>query len=135
MLWYHERLLPLLNKYVEVLDPWSVDVRHILSAKPAERPSLWLNLGERHLDAVAGADLVVAVLDQEPPDNGTVVEVAWAAAHNIPVVGYRNDLRASGEEGLPYNLMIGAAIRRSGGTEVSNLKELEQVLTQRTKAN
>lgn len=133
LFWYQEQLLPMLDRYVEVLDPWSVDVRHVLQAAPAERPKLWLDLGEHHLDTVAGADMVVAILDQEPPDTGTVVEAAWAAAHRIPVIGYRNDLRTSGEEGLPYNLMLGAAIRRGGGLAVANLVELERELQQRTR--
>ena len=128
-LWYESKLLPLLKEYVTVLDPWSVEVAHILSSPSADRPALWLELGEHHLDTVAQkAKLVVAILDQEPPDNGTVIEVAWAAAHGIPVIAYRNDLRTSGEEGLPYNLMIGAAVQRSGGQSVANLEELEAAL-------
>jgi len=122
----------MMDKYVHVRDPWSVETRHILAARPADRPKLWLDLGDRHLDTVASSDLIVAILDQEPPDNGTVVEATWAAAHRVPVIGYRNDFRASGEEGLPYNLMIGTAIRRSGGVAVSNLVELEQELQRQT---
>jgi nucleoside 2-deoxyribosyltransferase len=97
---------------------------------PGDAPAgRWLALGEVHLHAVAErADLVVACLDQEPPDNGTVVEVAWAAAHGRPVLAYRGDLRQGGEEGLRYNLMIGAAIRRSGGVEVATLEDLDREL-------
>lgn len=120
---YYGTLLPLVSKYVTVIDPWAVDVGTMS----------WLDLGEHHLETIANeARLVVACLDQEPPDNGTVVEVAWAAAHGIPVIGYRGDLRTTGEEGLPYNLMIGAAIRRSGGAAVANLTELEHELRART---
>lgn len=120
-LFYTERLLPLVGRYVEVIDPWAVDL------PTGEDP--WLALGEVHLASIAErADLVVACLDQEPPDNGTVVEVAWAAAHGKPVIAYRNDLRQGGEEGLRYNLMIGAAVRRSGGVEVGSLDELEAAL-------
>ncbi len=128
-LWYETILLPLLSKYVEVLDPWKVDVQHILAAPTAARPELWLDLGDQHYKTIKDkADLVVAVLDQEPPDIGTVCEVVWAAAHDKPVIGYRNDLRTSGEPGLPYNLMLGAAIRNSGGLSVLNLAELETAL-------
>lgn len=123
--WYATTLLPLVAAYVDVLDPWAV--------QPGETgddaAATWLALGERHLRTIeADADLVVACLDQEPPDNGTVVEVAWAAAHGRPVIAYRNDVRAGGEEGLRYNLMIGAAVRRSGGTEVTDLDGLEAAL-------
>jgi nucleoside 2-deoxyribosyltransferase len=120
-LFYAERLLPLVRRYVDVIDPWAEDL--------PEGDDRWLALGDVHLASIADrADLVVACLDQEPPDNGTVVEVAWAAAHGKPVIAYRNDMRQGGEEGLRYNLMIGAAVRRSGGVEVASLDELEVAL-------
>ena len=134
-LWYEQRLLPLVRKYVIPLDPWAVDVRHILDAPAAEQPQLWLNLGDYHFDTITQhAKGVIAILDQEPPDVGTIAEVAWAAAHAIPVIGYRNDIRTTGEDGLPYNLMIAAAIRRSGGVAVASLVELETELRARTQA-
>lgn len=127
--WYYKKFLPILENHVIILDPWSVSVKDILKAPPDERCELWTKLGEHHLDTIAKeAKLVVAGLDQEPPDNGTVCEVAWAAAHNIPVIGYRGDLRTSGEDGMPYNLMIAAAIKRSGGVAVTSLAELEKAL-------
>ncbi len=125
--WYEQTLLPLVRTHVEVIDPWAVELADL--ADPRER---WLDLGERHLAAISDrADLVVACLDQEPPDNGTVVELAWAAARGLPVVAYRNDLREGGEEGLRYNLMISAAVRRSGGEVVGSLDELDAALRRR----
>lgn len=124
---YEQTLLPLLREHVQVIDPWSVELGDI--ADPRER---WLDLGDRHLDAISErADLVVACLDQEPPDNGTVVELAWAAAQGLPVIAYRGDMRVGGEEGMRYNLMIAAAVRRSGGTEVATLEELGEALRAR----
>ncbi|WP_433802321.1 nucleoside 2-deoxyribosyltransferase [Actinomycetospora sp. CA-084318] len=121
---YEEHLLPTVRRRVEVIDPWTVELP--TGGEPRDR---WLALGDVHLASIAErADLVVACLDQEPPDNGTVVEVAWAAAHGKPVIAYRNDLRQGGEEGLRYNLMIGAAVRRSGGLEVGSLAELDAAL-------
>ena len=130
--WYEEKLLPLIRTYVDVVDPWAVDPTNILEASDEVRPGLWLDLGDHHYDTIRDVDMMVAILDQEPPDNGTVAEVAWAAAHGKPVIGYRNDLRSNGEEGLPYNLMIGAAIRRSGGIAVSDLVQLETELKRRS---
>ena len=123
--WYEATLLPLVREHVDVLDPWSVPLD-----PPGSDPSArLLALGERHLRTIdSEADLVVACLDQEPPDNGTVIEVAWAAAHGRPVIAYRNDLRSGGEEGRRYNLMIGAAVARSGGTEVGDLGGLADAL-------
>lgn len=124
---YAQKLLPLLRQYVEVLDPWSVDVDQIFCAPLSERPKLLLDLGDYHYKTIkTKADLVVACLDQEPPDNGTVCELSFAAANRIPVIGYRSDLRTTGEESLPYNLMIGSAIRASGGVSVYSLSELER---------
>ncbi len=123
-LFYTDRLLPLVRSHVDVIDPWEAELP--AGDTPAAR---WLALGEVHLRSIAErADLLVACLDQEPPDNGTVVEVAWAAAHARPVVAYRGDLREGGEEGLRYNLMISAAVRRSGGVEVTTLEGLDQAL-------
>lgn len=127
--WYYETFLPLLRNHVTVLDPWSVNVEDILQTSLDERRDLWTKLGERHYNTIAKeAKLVVAGLDQEPPDNGTACEVVWAAAHNIPVIGYRGDMRTSGEDGMPYNLMIAAAIKLSGGVAVTSLTELEKAL-------
>jgi Nucleoside 2-deoxyribosyltransferase len=124
-------LLPTVARYVDVLDPWSVDIDQITATPTKQRGPLWVDLGERHYCTILMADLLVALLDQEPPDNGTVCEVAWAAAHGIPVIGYRADARTGGEEGLPYNLMIAAAIQWSGGVAVSSLAGLEVELADR----
>lgn len=125
--WYYGTFIPLLKRHVEVLDPWA-EAPLPLSAD-ASATDRWLELGCRHLDNIKdNAQLLVAGLDQEPPDTGTVVELAWAAAHRIPVIAYRSDLRTSGEDGLKYNLMIGSAIQRSGGIEVSDLASLEEQL-------
>jgi nucleoside 2-deoxyribosyltransferase len=123
--WYYGTLIPLLERHVQVLDPWA-EVPLTLSADTSATDR-WFELGCRHLDNIKNnAQLLVAGLDQEPPDTGTVVELAWAAAHDIPVIGYRSDLRTSGEAGLKYNLMVGSVIRRSGGIEVSDLASLQQ---------
>ena len=128
--WYDAVLLPLVRRHVEVIDPWAeTPTEH---PDPAER---WLGLGARHLANISErADLVVACLDQEPPDAGTLVELAWAASRGIPVIAYRGDLRQGGEEGLRYNLMIGAAVRACGGTEVGDLDALDAALARFTAA-
>ena len=126
--WYTSILLPVLNKYVDVIDPWLVDGSHIFAAPKEDRQGLWMDIGDAHFSSIERAWLIIAFLDQEPPDGGTVCEVAWAAAHEIPVIGYRNDFRTSGEDGMPFNLMIAAAIRKSGGVMVASLDELEKQL-------
>ncbi|MEJ2890807.1 hypothetical protein [Actinomycetospora aeridis] len=60
--WYDTTLLPLIEEHVEVLDPWKVQPE-------GSGPETWLALGARHLDTIEHeADLVVACLDQEPPE-------------------------------------------------------------------
>lgn len=133
--WYDRVLLPMLAEYVDVIDPWVYSVDHIFAAKPEARLALWLEMGNYHYDTIAKeAGLLVAVLDQEPPDNGTVTELVWAAASGIPVIAYRNDLRGAGEGELPFNVMIAAAVNRSGGRIVSDLTELESAVTDIIKA-
>jgi nucleoside 2-deoxyribosyltransferase len=128
--WRKDVLKPLVSKYVDIEDdPWEVDVGHILSAAPEDRPALWKQLGRRHLRVIRNKELLIANLDGEPPDNGSVGELFWAARGGTPCIGYRNDMRTSGEEGLPYNLMIAAAIEECGGVAVSSLVELEHELS------
>jgi nucleoside 2-deoxyribosyltransferase len=130
--WYKQELLPALEPLVEVVDPWTSDVSHILRLPVAERRPGWTALGLDHYHQVETSDMVVAILDQEPPDNGTVCEVAYAAARRIPVIGYRNDTRMSGEEGCQVNLMILAAIERSDGSYTTSLPDLIAEVTRRS---
>ncbi len=121
--WY-AALLEELGHLVDVVDPWVEDVEPILRAPIEQRRERWIDLGVRHYGTIDECSLLVAILDQEPPDNGTVCEVAHAAARLIPVIGYREDSRTSGEDGVPVNLMILAAIRRSGGQYTTSVPDL-----------
>lgn len=125
--WYRRALLPLLARYVELVDPWSLVSPPELDAarKSGRLREFWLQVGRRNFEEITGSDMVVAVLDGDPPDIGTAAEVAWAAAQHKPVVGYRSDFRATGEEEVETNLMIPAAIEISGGSIVATIEELE----------
>ncbi len=127
--WYDKVFLPLVSKYIEPIDPWKFDVKPILEADENDKPGLWMDFGDNFYEIIKSeAKLLIAILDQEPPDIGTVCEVVWASANGIPVIGYRNDVRTSGEKGNPYNLMLMAAIRKNNGVAVSNLNQLETEL-------
>lgn len=126
--WYNDVLLPALSGVVTVNDPWSVNIDHILATPTEERGPLWRQLGSHHFATIAGSDLVVAVLEQEPPDVGTVAELGYAHGLGKPVFGLRLDVRTSGEAGMPYNLMLAAAICDSGGVECSTVEELVAAL-------
>lgn len=50
------------------------------------------------------SDVVVSILDGADADSGTCIELGYAFARNIPVIGIRTDFRASEHRGL--NLMV-----------------------------
>jgi nucleoside 2-deoxyribosyltransferase/predicted house-cleaning noncanonical NTP pyrophosphatase (MazG superfamily) len=54
---------------------------------------------------LAAAQLVVACLDGPDVDSGTAMEVGFAHARRIPILGYRSDYRSLGREGT-VNLML-----------------------------
>ena len=130
--WCANVLLPLLAKYVDIVDPWSLTTAAEVDAayQAGQQGQFWLEIGHRNLRAIETCQVLVAVLDGEPPDIGTVAELAWAARAGLRVIGYRSDMRQSGEEGVPVNLMIPAVIERSHGTWVSTLAELEEAVAQ-----
>lgn len=128
--WYKDLLTELRN-LVDVVDPWDENVDQILALPVERRRDPWIELGVKHYGKIDRCDLLVAILDQEPPDNGTVCEVAHAAARPIPVIGYRGDKRTSGEEGVPINLMILAAIRLSKGEYTTSVPDLLAAVNRR----
>jgi nucleoside 2-deoxyribosyltransferase len=60
-------------------------------------------LFEKCVEAVRGADVVVAVLDGPDVDSGVAFEMGYAHALGVPVVGLRTDFRQLQERGV--NLM------------------------------
>lgn len=63
-------------------------------------------------DALAGCDLVVALLDGAQVDDGTAWEIGYAYAKGIPVIGIRTDFRQAGDvPGALVNAMIHGSCR------------------------
>jgi nucleoside 2-deoxyribosyltransferase len=74
-------------------------------------------LGRRNAELIERADGVLAHLDGTDVDSGTAAEIGFAAALGRPVVGWRDDLRSSGEnEATPVNLQVAYFVERAGGT-------------------
>jgi nucleoside 2-deoxyribosyltransferase len=77
-------------------------------------------------DALAGCDLVVALLDGAQVDDGTAWEIGYAHAKGMPVIGVRTDFRQAGDvPGAVVNAMIHASCReivRNVGELVERLK-------------
>jgi nucleoside 2-deoxyribosyltransferase/predicted secreted protein len=63
---------------------------------------------ERHVEALNGVDIVVAVIDGADADSGTAWEMGYAYGRGIPVVALRTDFRRVGEAEV-VNLMLEAS--------------------------
>lgn len=62
-------------------------------------------LYRRCIVGLAGAGLVLAVLDGTDADSGTCFELGYARAQGLPIIGLRTDFRTTGEH-LGLNLML-----------------------------
>lgn len=82
---------------------------------------------EADLKALKSCELVVAVLEGECIDSGTVFEVGYAYARGIPVVGVKTDIRvfSRSEE---VNLMLEQAVYL---VRASNIQELMEMLPEK----
>jgi len=56
------------------------------------------------LGAIDECDCMVAVLEGADADSGTCVEMGYAYARDMPIIGIRTDIRSSEDRGL--NLMV-----------------------------
>jgi nucleoside 2-deoxyribosyltransferase len=119
---YYERVyLPALATVVEPVDPWSLDV--VVAPGTCERERA-LSLGRRNIEAIRSCELLVAHLEGQEPDSGTVAELGYGAALGLRCFGLRSDLRQSGEPGVAVNLQVEAFIVESGGMIAATLDEL-----------
>jgi nucleoside 2-deoxyribosyltransferase len=121
-----------------VLDPWTLTpqrkidrIRRMRSG--ATRRNAWraLNreIAEQNRRAIDRSNGMVAVLDGVDVDSGTAAEIGYAFAKRKRIVGYRGDVRPSGEnEGSIVNLQVEYFIRASGGTIVGTVDDLGNVL-------
>lgn len=125
--WYYEHVyLRDLGEVADLVDPWSfLGPEDVESAREAGTlRELWLRVGQRNLDQIRSADVLVAWLDGQEVDSGTAIEIGYAAALGTPCIGLRTDLRLAGEEGMAVNLQVEATIVASGGRIVSTLPAL-----------
>ncbi|HYN98746.1 MAG TPA: nucleoside 2-deoxyribosyltransferase [Actinomycetota bacterium] len=124
-MYYESELLPrIAGAGFEALDPWALPAGASFS-DPVD-PMVIGNKNERMIQAAAA---VLAVLDGADVDSGTAAEIGYAAALGRPVVGYRTDLRQSGEEGAAVNLQVEYFVRATGGRITASLDEALEFLT------
>lgn len=117
-------LVPALRaRGAEVLDPWAgggaigaalaiADGRERIAAlQSANR-----EVAEANEAMIRACDGVLAVLDGTDVDSGTAAEIGFAAALGRPVVGWRSDVRAAGDnEGAIVNLQVQHFVEVTGG--------------------
>jgi nucleoside 2-deoxyribosyltransferase len=123
---YYERVyLPALATVVEPVDPWSLGP--VVPPGVSERDRA-LAIGRANVEAIRSCELLVAQLDGQEPDSGTVAELGYGAALGLRCYGVRSDMRQSGEPGVAINLQVETFVLDSGGAMCATLEELVAVL-------
>ncbi|MDO9410356.1 nucleoside 2-deoxyribosyltransferase [Patulibacter sp.] len=124
--WYRDVLLPGLAEVVDPIDPWSLTTEDEIAAAHAagHEREVALEIGRRNAEAIHGAELLVAQLDGQEADSGTVAELGYAAGRGLRCFGIRSDLRQAGEPGVPLNLQVATFVALSGGTIEASLDAL-----------
>jgi nucleoside 2-deoxyribosyltransferase len=124
--YYNRVYLPALAAVVEPVDPWTLDTVTPPGASERERA---LAIGRVNAEAIRSCELLVANLDGQEPDSGTVAELGYGAALGLRCFGLRSDLRQSGEPGVAVNLQVETFVVDSGGAMVATLQELVAALS------
>jgi nucleoside 2-deoxyribosyltransferase len=120
--YYREVYLPALERAVTPVDPWSLAATDEVAV--GQEREMMLTIGRRNIAAIRECSLLVAYLDGQELDAGTVVEVGFAVGIGLTCFGIRTDLRQHGEFGMAVNLQVETFILESGGQISSNLDEL-----------
>jgi nucleoside 2-deoxyribosyltransferase len=133
MLWHTQELLPRIAAAGLVAkDPWAdqnaiVDVLSSMEFGPERREALKVaNLiqGRYDLRLVRESQAVLASLDGPVVDDGTAMEIGYAFARGLLIVGIKTDIRKSSDnEGSVVNLMLEVAAVDSGGIITTDLDE------------
>lgn len=118
------RFLPAFHAAIEaaganiyILDPWAAPPMTDL-----------VSTGLRNFASIRQADLVVAGLDGPDVDSGTAAEIGYATGLQIPVIGYRNDMRASQDHpDGQINLQVETCLHLRGAF-VTQLDELTRAV-------
>ncbi len=122
--------VPRLSQVVDIINPWDLTSQSEIDAamEAGDVSDIRSEIGKRNAEAILKAEIVIAALDGQEPDSGTVAEIGFAAGVGKRVYGYRNDIRQAGELRAPFNLQVESFIHLSGGRIAYTLDELESVL-------
>jgi nucleoside 2-deoxyribosyltransferase len=135
--YYREVYLPALGHVVSPIDPWTLTSEsEIREAKAAgKQREMMLEIGRRNSRAIRTSEILVALLEGQEPDSGTVAELGYAAGLGKRCFGLRSDLRQAGEEGVAVNLQVETFVIASGGVIAKSLPDLLAALQQTTSAH
>lgn len=111
-----------------VLDPWNIK-----SLKEDKGIVSGLKQGRSNAKQIKDdADGIVAVLDGPDVDSGTAAEIGYAAGIGKWVIGYRRDLRRTGDApDVTVNLQVEYFICLNGGEIVNNLADITTAIRAR----
>jgi nucleoside 2-deoxyribosyltransferase len=86
-------------------------------------------LAKNNEEMIKASKFIVAVLDGPDVDSGVAAEIGYAYALRKKIIGYRSDIRLTGDNiGAKINLQVEYFIYNSGGQIVTNIQELKKVL-------
>jgi nucleoside 2-deoxyribosyltransferase len=126
----HEVYLPALRRVVVPVNPWDLTgSKEISDAEAAGtlRELRW-EMGRRNAEAIATSPLLVAYLEGQELDSGTVAEIGYACGLGKRCFGIRSDLRQTGEAEARVNLQVEYFITESRGQIVDTLDRLLAVV-------
>jgi nucleoside 2-deoxyribosyltransferase len=133
-LYYNQVYLPRLSEAgVQPIDPWQLtsdaEIKAVLDLplgtdRNTRLHALHHEIGKRNRLGIDRADVIIAILDGQEIDSGTVAEVGYGVGRGKVVFGLRSDFRQNGEEGAAVNLQVEYFIEHSGGRICSSLNEL-----------
>jgi nucleoside 2-deoxyribosyltransferase len=129
-LYYRQTLLPALRKIVLPVDPWRLtsDAEYKRARRDGTVAELNALAGRRNIEAIRSSELLVAVLDGQELDSGTVAEIGYASGLGLPCFGLRTDRRETGEPDAGVNLQVEAFLRLHGGGLFNTLGDLTKAL-------
>jgi nucleoside 2-deoxyribosyltransferase len=131
---------PIRQASFEVLNPWTYseeisrkvnDIRS--TADIGKQIRLWQHLnkelGRINEEMIKASKFIVAILDGPDVDSGVAAEIGYAYALHKKIIGYRSDMRLTGDNiGAKVNIQIEYFIYNSGGQIVTNIEELTKAL-------
>jgi nucleoside 2-deoxyribosyltransferase len=133
LLWHRQVVLPEVEAAgLTARDPWSGPsaIAAILAGMEYGAPrrsaleEANLHQGRRNLRLIDESRAVLASLDGQDVDSGTALEIGYAFAKGLLIVGLRTDIRrCSDNEGSVVNLMVETCITESGGILTGSLAE------------